>query len=254
MATANSPHGYRSGTPRQRAVSSVLSALIVACALLLALWSTGVVRPPDTGTALTTFSIDAPGEDAGAKAAPKADAPEPKPQAETQKAAEADAVPQPVPTPTRTPPALSDQPSYIRMSRADFASADIGKMRKAEGGAQVSGKGAAMQGPGQGPGGVALHRADWYRRPTSAELSTYMTAASARVGWGTIACRTVDDYRVEDCEILDESPRGSGLGRAVLNASWQFRVIPPKINGEPQVGTWVSIRIEYTERGANARG
>jgi protein TonB len=32
----------------------------------------------------------------------------------------------------------------------------------------------------------------------------------------------------------------------VNEASWQFRVKPPRVGGEYQVGSWVSIRIDIT--------
>jgi glycerol-3-phosphate dehydrogenase len=36
--------------------------------------------------------------------------------------------------------------------------------------------------------------------------------------------------------------------RALVNASWQFKVRPPRINGIPEVGSWVRIRIEFSSK------
>ena len=97
---------------------------------------------------------------------------------------------------------------------------------------------------GTAPNGEPLYAAAWYREPSDDELRGYLSTASGP-GWGLIACRTVSDYRVEDCVGLDEYPTGSQIMRAVLAAAWQFRVRPPRLGGRPMVGTWVRIRIDY---------
>ena len=98
---------------------------------------------------------------------------------------------------------------------------------------------------GRAPDGSPLYAAQWYRRPYQSELSGYLSTAQAP-GWGLIACKTAPEWRVEDCEILGESPQGSQIGRSALAASWQFLVRPPRIDGEYQVGAWVRIRIDYS--------
>ena len=97
---------------------------------------------------------------------------------------------------------------------------------------------------GTAPNGEPLYAAAWYRRPYPDELSGYLSTARGP-GWGLIACRTVADYRVEDCVALEESPPGSNIARSVLAAAWQFRVRPPRVGGRSLVGTWVRIRIDY---------
>jgi len=98
-----------------------------------------------------------------------------------------------------------------------------------------------------GRGGQPLYAAAWYREPTDAELAYYLKGARPGPGYGEVACQTVARYHVDNCEELDETP-GSGLARAVREAAWQFLVLPPRIGGRMQVGTWVRIRIDYTER------
>ncbi|RYY47680.1 MAG: hypothetical protein EOP59_00725 [Sphingomonadales bacterium] len=98
---------------------------------------------------------------------------------------------------------------------------------------------------GMGPGGQPLYAAEWYRRPRQVELDPYLPRRWAREGSGLIACRTAARYRVEDCQILGETPTGSGYGNAVLQAAWQFLVRPPRVGGKEMVGEWVSIRIDY---------
>lgn len=170
------------------------------------------------------------------KAGEKADEPRPEPPAD------------PPPAPEEAPPPPA--PNWLTMSSAEFAASNIANMprhrRSTPGDAADS---ASAYGPGEGPGGVRLYDPDWYRRPTGAELAGYLPANAPRKGWGLIACRTIEDYRVDSCTTLGESPLGSGFGRAVREAAWQFRVLPPRINGKPVIGAWVRIRISYGETG-----
>lgn len=107
--------------------------------------------------------------------------------------------------------------------------------------------GSDSQRVGTAPNGEPLYAARWYREPTRREMSGYLSTANGP-GTALIACRTVANFRVEDCELLGESPQGSQIGRAVLAATWQFRVRPARIGGRSQVGSWVRIRIDYTQR------
>ena len=100
-----------------------------------------------------------------------------------------------------------------------------------------------------GPGGQPLYDAQWYREPTDAQLAFYLKDARPGPGYGMIGCQTVARYHVDNCVELSETP-GSGLARAVREAAWQFLVLPPRIGGHLQVGAWVRIRIDYTERKA----
>ncbi|MEP9400333.1 hypothetical protein [Sphingomonas sp. VNH70] len=113
-----------------------------------------------------------------------------------------------------------------------------------------SGDGDAVADAGGGSGGgERLYAADWYRRPTHTELATYLPR-NAQPGWGEIACRTIPNNQVTDCREIGQSARGSGLAGAVRQAAWQFRILPPRIGGRPQIGVWVRIRITYTDKGA----
>lgn len=237
--------GYQPGSPRQRVISSLLSAGLILLALLLAIYGSGVVLTSERSENPVTFDVSGRNEDAGA------DAPR-KPKAEREKKVEA-AKPEPVKQPVVTPEPTKTKPafSFLKMSHDDFVASDIGKMKSsglARSGAADGGSGGTY-GPGEGPGGAILYRAEWYREPSDAQLGGYLPANGPTTGWGEVACQTVKDYRVENCQILGESPRGSGFARAVQDAAWQFQVVPPRVNGKPQLGTWVRIRISYgTER------
>lgn len=100
---------------------------------------------------------------------------------------------------------------------------------------------------GSASNGEPLYAARWYTEPTEQEMRGYLSTASGP-GWALINCRTVRDYRVEDCELVDEYPNGSQMGRAVLAAAWQFKVRPPQVGGGVMVGAWVRIRIIYDRR------
>ena len=137
----------------------------------------------------------------------------------------------------------------LSMSKHEYAATDISKLPShAEGsGNSTSGDSASTYGPGEGPGGVHLYNAEWYREPTHAELATYLSQTNGAGEWAMIACQTIEHYHVENCQELDESPPGSGLARALRQASWQFLVRPPRKDGQVLIGSWVRIRFTFTK-------
>lgn len=148
----------------------------------------------------------------------------------------------------------------IRLSPKDMASADIAAPPRPPAPPAAVAK-RPMMGPpdtrpapadtarvgGSGPNGEPLYAAAWYREPYDDELRGYLSTATGP-GWGLIACRTAPDFRVEDCVKIDEYPTGSNIARAALAAAWQFKVRPPRIGGQPKIGEWVRIRIDYDYR------
>ncbi len=224
------------------ALALALEALLVLLLLFLVPPIAGDKKP---GTA-NVFSVEAPGEE-------KTD------ESRTEKA-EAKARPQPatakpaIPPPEIPPPvpAAHGPLPFIVMTRDEYRAAQISNLpqRPAEPGAASGGSSSASDDSplagGNAPNGEPLYAAEWVRRPRRIELETYLPRRWAREGSGLIACRTVARYHVDDCTILGESPRGSGYGNAVLQASFQFLVRPPRIGGKEMVGAWVSIRIDYT--------
>lgn len=244
-------------TFRRRGAAFVL-ALIVE--LLIALMLLGLIPTitPKKPVRMVTFGIKASEGDApAAKEEPKAKA-----KAKPEKGDKPEQ-PQPVKPEIVPPPPVPEAkqpPSFLVLTRRDYASGDISRFKSAapsaasEEGGDSDNAGSSGAGDsevvGKGPHGEPVYAADWYRKPTNSELSAYIPARDAGVeGWGVIICRTVSGYRVVDCQEVADSPRGSGYAGAVRQAAWQFRVKPPRVGGRFQVGTWVQIRITYTQRG-----
>jgi len=253
-----------SSPPVRRHATALVLTIAVHALLLLMLLRMAVFPPPPSGPPAGPLSVELlplPGED-----------PTPKKTEREEERAAGGAPPQTTveraktPAPPPTPPAPPDPEStalpIIPLNSDEMAASDIAKLgsRSAAGAGQaLAGRDQGM-GPGQGGsrgggggGGEVLYDADWQRRPTSAELAFYIPSSAPRVGWGMIACRTIPGNRVDDCRELDQYPAGSGYASAVRQAAWQFRVLPPRVNGRPMIGEWVRIRIDYTERGANTR-
>lgn len=230
-------------------------ALVLNAILLLALFTLAPKPEPKRvdDRMPVTFDVET-GQKAETeqKRAPKAERRE-KEDAATPKQAEAVVRPPvPVAKPAEDPP--SPFP-FLTLDREQMASADIGRMPKGAKGTSAAGQGnsAAVAGPGEGPGGVQLFRAEWYRRPTSAEMSPYIPANAPPEGWGLVACKMIDHYHVENCQALGESPPGSGFARAVRLAAWQFLIRPPRVNGKSMVGEMVEICYEFSRREAEAQ-
>ncbi|WP_068076350.1 hypothetical protein [Novosphingobium lentum] len=246
----SSPSRYRAST-RSRPVAIVLS-LAVIVVIALTMLQLGAFNP----------LIDRPG---GALVAITLTPDSPKHAQEKQMksaAAPAAAIKVAVvhPPPARPPaiklPSKNTIPDVIALSHDEFAASDISKLGNHGAGSSSSsaGSGAKAYGPGQGPGGAHLYAAEWYREPTDAELQPYMRNMGAPGDWATIACKTMDHYHVENCQSLDESPPGSGLARALRLAAWQFLVRPPRVDGKPLIGEWVSIRFNFRREAAPSAG
>ncbi|OYW86494.1 MAG: hypothetical protein B7Z20_07280 [Sphingobium sp. 32-64-5] len=232
---------------RDRSFAIGLTLAIHIVIIFFLLWLTPDILPfRKDDQSLATFDLPAPhsGDQQAAKAQPSSES--------APRARQAEATPRPTPPEPRpdipVPQPQVEVPSMIYLSPDEFASSDIGRMKGRKGDGSANGRDAAsVYGPGEGPGGAQLYNAQWRREPTSAELAGYLPSDMPRNGYGLIACQTMENFRVDHCRILGESPLGSGLGQAVRRAAWQFLVVPPRINGRPQLGAWVRIRIDYTE-------
>lgn len=237
--------------PKRRALA-VIAALVLELLLIALLLSLGLQDPGQPEAEPTLVRFQARSAPESAEETPEAESEEvQQPEPAERPRAEPEAADQPS---IQSPRPAEPSPSAAPVVRVAPSSFDLSKVRT------PSSPRAAASGPpvgppdtgssgdtprvGTAPNGEPLYAAAWYREPRPGELRGYLSTATGP-GWGLIACRTVPDFRVEDCVALEEYPSGSNINRAVLAAAWQFRVRPPRLGGQYQVGAWVRIRIDY---------
>ena len=231
---------YRQRPTLRSRMSAIALSLALVALLILALWQLGVLPPLPPPPRNASFTLLPEREKAAATRTSQAA------QARRRVQRTASVVPPPPPRPP-VPVPPTKWPAIV-LSHDKFAGTDIGAMPRGAG-AGDSGEGAdsvAVYGPGEGPGGQRLYRAEWYREPPAGALALYLPGGP-QPGWALIACRTAPAFHVENCRELDESPHGSGLARALRQAAWQFQVRPPRLGGKPLIGAWVSIRFDFTQ-------
>ena len=232
--------GWQRPNLRQRAGALGLTVLIELAVLLLVLAFGGAKLRERIVSVAPTSIVFVPNP-----------APSPAPQRQAVRAREE--ARRPVPKPQRplpvSPPTPQAELPFVPLSRADFAASDISKLGTAGAPPGTSeAEGASAAAVGEGPGGVTLYNAEWVVEPSDAQLNGYLPREVASGSWALIACRTIAHNQVENCAQLGESPRGSGLSRAMRLAAWQFRIRPPRIGGKSMVGAWVRIRIDFDKQ------
>ena len=161
-------------------------------------------------------------------------------------------IPKPLLPPVNPVKAPPPSPEFIEVSKSEFDALDLSKLPSSgsagAGDSKGSGQGnKGMMGPGLGPGGAQLYPVAWLREPYDAELAPYL-ATIKRIPPGAsadIACRMAEHNRVENCQIIGENPRGTGLAKALRLAAWQFLVKPPRVDNKPQLGVWVRIHFDF---------
>ena len=230
------------------AIALLLEAIIIIAILSLSMRAGG----PAAGTrGLSTFSLEAEAESSSSAEKSETETPV----TQEQQRAITPPIPPPLLPPVNPIKAPPPNPDFIKVSKSDFDAMDLSKLpasgTSGSGEGKGSGQGAkGMMGPGLGPGGAQLYPVAWLREPYESELSPYL-AAIKRIPPGAsadIACRMAEHNRVENCQIIAESPRGTGLAKALRLAAWQFLVKPPRINDKPQLGVWVRIHFDFGVR------
>ena len=224
------------------AIAVLLEVIIIFAILSLSMRAGG---PAAGKSGLSTFSLEAESASSAKKS-----------EAQTQVATEQKStftplIPKPLLPPVNPVKAPPPSPDFIKVSKADFDAMDLSKLPDSGSAGTGEGKGSGrMMGPGLGPGGAQLYPVAWLREPYDSELTPYL-AAVKRIPPGAsaeIACRMIERNRVENCQIIGENPRGTGLAKALRLAAWQFLVKPPRIDNKPQLGVWVRIRFDFGVR------
>ena len=245
----------------RRAVGISVALTIEALILLILLFGLGISTGPASPevTEVTTFDAPEASEEAEAEEdsadqteqeeAPTAEV-EPQPQPEAPSAALAlppTALPResevPSPPPAPPPPQPQAAPSAPATPRARAVIRSGGNIGPADTGSR---NGPDSQIVGTAPDGSPLYAARWFTEPTSQQLAGFMDGAHGP-GWGLIACKTAPNWRVEDCVVVGESPVGSNIAGSFKLAAWQFLVRPPRVGGEYLIGSWVRIRLDYSD-------
>src|SRR3990170_8708754 len=188
-AFSESSSDWRRPSARQRAkaIGLTLAAELIFVLLLLGLVPSVVEKFEAPGQPIT-FDLAPP--------APQAKTPERKAKAaDASKAAPSKRPPIALPVP-KVP--LPKSP-LVELSKEDFAAADISKFGSRS---DDSEKSAAAMVPGEGPGGARLFNAEWVVEPTHAELAGYMPNGAEPGSSAEIACKTIENYRVENCRLL----------------------------------------------------
>ncbi len=236
------PRTAQDETPLRRRASGFALAVAIEILLILAFFTLDFTpkRPEFEGGTLSTFDLAASEEQATASKAQQPAPTTPQPV-------------RPVQAPIKPKIVLPERPlDLLPLSREEMEASDIAKLgTNAPGASSGLAQGGSVPGDSQrvgtAPNGEPLYAAEWYREPTGTELNAYLPKTMPEGGgWGLIACRTIERFRVDDCVELGQGPPGSHLAGAVRQAAWQFLVRPPRVGGKTLVGTWVRIRIDYT--------
>ena len=228
------------------AIALLLEALLIIAILSLSMQSAGT---GEGKRGLSAFSLEAESQSSSADSSKReTETPVTKEQQQTA----TPIIPKPLLPPVNPVKAPPPSPDFIKVSKSEFDAMDLSKIPASgnAGSGESKGSGQAskgMMGPGLGPGGAQLYPVAWLREPYDAELRPYLAAARSVPNGASadIACRMAEHNRVENCQIIGENPRGTGLAQALRKAAWQFLVKPPRIDNKPQLGVWVRIHFDF---------
>ena len=240
-----------SGLLRRRGAALALALGIEALVALLLFYLAPPLSPRKEERRATVFGIELPRSDDSPDGKPADKRAKTAARARPTRAEARTQPPPPVPSPVETP-VPPGPPAFLKLTRDDYQQGDIAKVQShaptpSENNQVAENEARDDDTPivGKAPNGEPMYGAEWYRKPTYAMFAPYLPHGWAKNGKSRVTCRMGARYHLEDCRILGETPPGSGYGYALLQAAWQFRMIPPRRGGKELTNAWVLIELDY---------
>lgn len=103
------------------------------------------------------------------------------------------------------------------------------------------------------PDGPVITRPNWVKRPNGADLAAVFPAEARRKGQdgrATISCKVTVEGTLARCQVVQETPAGSGYGFAALSLAPLFQMTPETVDGKPVGGSNVRVPIVFKTGGA----
>lgn len=94
-----------------------------------------------------------------------------------------------------------------------------------------------------------IERPAWVAKPTGVAVARVFPDRAMELaipGRAVVQCRVRLTGLVDDCSIIEETPRGLGFGSAVLSLTSRFRLTPERHDGVEVDGAVVKIPITFT--------
>lgn len=229
------------------ALSLVLHAIVIICALLFGTVSVEIARRPPP---LEATFVPLP-EPPDSREVRESDAPRAREDAASHARSP---VRDPIEASRQAAPQAIESPSFAPspVLRDAMASGGEGAGQSAGNGGNGAGRGGA-QGTGPSPGIAGSEiptfaRPEWIERLSAAQMLPYFPSSAIQLhmnGTAWLACQVNDHDRVKHCRILREMPADYGFGRAAMLMSRLFQIRPPRRDGVPQYDAWVRIQIDF---------
>lgn len=80
--------------------------------------------------------------------------------------------------------------------------------------------------------------ADWLEKPSGEDVSQAYPALAQLAGFqghATLSCEVARTGRLDNCRVVEETPRGLGFGKAALSLVPYFRMVPATAGGSAEV-------------------